>query len=268
MSSPNPDNGLDGGAPDLALVFHPRHFAERIDARHVVLVVVVPPVSREMLGRGGHGSVVLNARDLGAGEFRDTFRIAAEGTGLHDGIVRVEVQIDDRAKRPCTTGGAAVAGRRPPHGSDAGERFSGIVEVGRADGHGRGEVEVRCQKRAGTVFEIHADDWRPTRDRVETLPNRGDRFGIQRASEEKGTEGRHALGQPCDALRRIVRPFPDRGAKNGLDAFVEGERFGLEVHGAVTLVQGIQAPAGGSIPNFRQIDLAVNFLISACRGTA
>jgi len=89
-------------------------------------------VAGEMLGRGDH-PVLLDAPDEGVGDAADEGRIGADGPGVDDRIVGIDVDVDDRGVGHVDAHGPALEGRGPA------DLVGQLLGAGRAEGHERRE---------------------------------------------------------------------------------------------------------------------------------
>ena len=71
-------------------------------------------VAGKVLGRGDH-AVLLGALDEGDGHPADVLRVLADGTGVDDGIVRIDVDVDDRGVILVDADGPGFERRDAPH---------------------------------------------------------------------------------------------------------------------------------------------------------
>ncbi len=71
-------------------------------------------VAGEMLGRGDH-AVVLAPSDEGVGDAATSAGVLADGPGVDDRIVGIDVDVDDRRIGHVDAQGPAFEGRHPAH---------------------------------------------------------------------------------------------------------------------------------------------------------
>ena len=131
-----PDAGVDGRLEREELDFLQALEIGGDRRQEAVRILGRVAVAGEMLGRGDH-AVVLAAADEGVGDAADEGRVRADGPGVDDGIVGIDVDVDDRGIGHVDAHGPAFEGRDPAHG------VGQILGAGRAEGHERREERRR-----------------------------------------------------------------------------------------------------------------------------
>ena len=109
-----PDAGVDGRLERGELDFL-QAFESGIDRRQeAVGILGRVAVAGEVLGRGDH-AVILRPPDEGVGDAADEPGVGADGPGVDDGILGVDVDVDDRSVGHMDAHGPAFEGGDAPH---------------------------------------------------------------------------------------------------------------------------------------------------------
>src|SRR6266566_1769097 len=174
------DAGLHGGCKRRAVGLLELRRGNVYDGQSLVRIGCGATVSREMLGTRKH-TVLLTAADPRRRLRADELRIGAERPGLHDRILRLDVQIAHGRERPGETDGARLgAGDLPARIRDI-----EIIEV--AEGGGGRQLGEALHLLPGPALEVRAEQQRPAGDVAQRTGERGDR--VARAAEENESAG-------------------------------------------------------------------------------
>src|SRR6267143_539948 len=169
------DAGLHGGRKRRAVGLLELRRGNVYDGQALVRIGRRAAVSREVLGTREH-AVLLAAADPRRRVRADDLRIGAERPGLHDRILRLDVQIADGRERPGETDSARFGARDLP----ARIRRIEIVEV--AEGGGGRQLGEALHLLPRPALEVRAEQQRPAGDVAQRTRERGDR--VARAAEE------------------------------------------------------------------------------------
>ncbi len=138
-------------------------------------------VAGEMLGRGDH-AVLLDAADEGVGDAADEGRVGADRPGVDDGIVGIDVDVDDRGVGHVDAHGPALEGGDPAHG------VGQVLGAGRAERHERRE-EGRARDPVGRAgLEIGGHEQRDLGQLLEAVGQLGRVVDARRGEEDQAAD--------------------------------------------------------------------------------
>ena len=147
---------------DFAVTLIPGFIGERIDGNRKVLIALVNAVSGPMLQASGNAMFVHTAH-VRTRHAQHAFRIRAEGSGVCDRVMEVQIQIDIGREGPVAANGAAFAAA--DHAQPVGLFFI----IGCGDLHGRCEVGSIRRNPVAAAFQVCGDQHRYIRDHLQEV---------------------------------------------------------------------------------------------------